>query len=65
MIGGIRHPTQKIKFSKKKVFWLFIGATFPDEEKSSSAVCLVLAGKGPFLQKTVNFGQKWPKWHVF
>ena len=62
LLGGIRHSKighPKNQVFKNSFFWLFLGAKFPNEERSSSAVwlVLVLAGKGPFLQKPANFGQ--------
>ena len=56
--------TQKIKNSKF-IFLVVLGEKFPNKEKSSSAVCLVLAGNGPILKKTANFGQHWSKWPIF
>ena len=51
--------TQKIKNSKF-IFLVVLGEKFPNKEKSSSAVCLVLVGKGPILKKLLilaNIGQ--------
>ena len=66
IVGGIRHSENgplKKKITKKS--WLFIGVKLPNEEKSSSALCLILTRKGPFLQKTANFGQIWSKLPIF
>ena len=68
LIGGIRHsengPLKKFIYCTKKS-WLFIGVKLPNEEKSSSALRLNLTRKGPFLQKTANFGQIWSKLPIF
>ena len=37
----------------------------PNEEKALGALCLILTKKGPFLQKTANFGQNWSKLPIF
>ena len=68
ILGGIRHSENgplKNFFLQKKKSWLFIGVKLPNEEKSSSALCLILTRKGPFLQKTANFGQIWSKLPIF
>ena len=62
-VGGIRHSKTghpKNQIFKTLFFWSFLGVKLPNEEKPSSAVCLVLAGKGQFLKKMlilVKIGQ--------
>jgi len=51
LVGVLDTQKRPLKFS------FYTKKSLPNEEKSSSSLCLIFARKGPFLPKMANFGQ--------